>query len=83
MEPDKLRDIRNFLRLNQGEAAWLFGVDRRTWRRWEGKGGIPEPVARLVFLALKYAEVREELQKLAQDGWPTDENSELPDPDHK
>jgi len=43
LTPDFLA-LRKRLRLTQGEAAMLFGVDRRSWQNWEAGKPAPGPV---------------------------------------
>lgn len=47
--PDFLA-LRKRLRLTQGEAATLFGVDRRSWQNWEAGKRAPVPVMLLALL---------------------------------
>jgi DNA-binding transcriptional regulator YiaG len=58
MAPDFLA-LRKRLRLTQGEAAALFGVDRRSWQNWEAGKTAPGPalvLARLLADDLPLAE---------------------------
>jgi len=55
MSPSQLRATLARLGLTQSEAARLLGVDDRTMRRWCcAERGIPEPVARLLWLLLRH-----------------------------
>lgn len=65
MTHTELRPYRERLGLTQGAAARLIGVDGRTWRYWEaGARGIPEPVARLLWLLENQPAAREALAHL-------------------
>ncbi len=41
MTPSAIRAAREHLGLTQGRAAYLFGVQRRTWCRWEAGEASP------------------------------------------
>lgn len=49
MTPDEMRELRERNELTQTQAAHLFGVDPRSWRRWESETRpVPEVAARLL-----------------------------------
>jgi len=67
MDAQQLYAIRISLDLTQGEASRLFGVEERTWRRYEGgTRAIPKPVARLLLLVEQMPGALEELKLISQ-----------------
>lgn len=60
MTPSAIRAAREQLGLTQGRAAYLFGVQRRTWCRWEaGEWPIQRAAGVLLQLAAEMPAVRE------------------------
>ena len=54
MTPAAIRAAREQLGLTQGRAAYLFGVQRRTWCRWEaGEWPIQRAAGVLLQLAVR------------------------------
>jgi len=67
MSPSTIRELRACLGLTQARAAALFGVDHRTWVKWEGaERSMPGPAQRLLLLIARYPDSREHLESLTQ-----------------
>ncbi len=67
MTPQTIRETRQRLGLSQGQAARLFGVDGRSWRRFEHGDIEPrEPILRLLMMADTVPGVLRALQRLAE-----------------
>ena len=65
MTPTDIRQARATLGLTQARAAALFGVDHRTWVKWEGaEREMPQPAQRLLILVSEYSDIRERLEAM-------------------
>ena len=69
MSPALIRELRGSLGLTQAGAAMLFGVDHRTWVKWEGaERSMPGPAQRLLVLIARDPAVFEALRELVTSG---------------
>ena len=69
MTPLTIREHRLALGLTRGRAALYFGVDPRTWRRWEaGDREITPCAAKLITICVTLPAAWEALKALADDG---------------
>jgi transcriptional regulator with XRE-family HTH domain len=80
MTPEQIRDARMSLGLTRGRAALLFGVDPRTWRRWEtGDREISPSVVKLIALCTTLPAAWEALQAMADTDGATEAAEALQD----
>lgn len=67
MTPEEIKDHRLSLGLTKGRAAFYFGVDARTWRRWEsGQKPVSLSAAILLRISVKSPLVWEVVRSVAE-----------------
>jgi DNA-binding transcriptional regulator YiaG len=72
MTPAQIKELRLKLGLTRGRAAFVFGVDSRTWRRWEaGERDISQPVEKLLTLCVNSPAIWQATQAMAEQGTPS------------
>ena len=77
MPPPDPRTTRQHLGLTAGQAARLFGVDGRAWRRMETEGAEPRgPLARLLALVLRLPGALGVLRDIADEDGPSQRSKE-------